>query len=124
MATVGDPGTDLRMFFCLCLLRLLLILTAQSRDHHDGTRRAPNLPYYNGEGADDRRPHVLCSPSFSDDRSSIRSQLSLSLPSLSVISDLFVNRSYKLFHILISRPRFVSLLLLLSLFPFLKMLGL
>lgn len=124
MATVGDPGTEIRMFFCLCLLRVLLILTAQSRDHHDGTRRAPNLPYYDGEGAADRRPHVLCSPSFSDDRSSIRSQLSLSLPSLSVISDLFVNWSYKLFHILISRPRFVSLLLLLSLFPFLKMLGL
>lgn len=82
MATVGDPGTEIRMFFCLSLLRLLLILTAQSRDHHDGTRRAQNLPYYDGEGADDRRPRVL--------RCALR--LSLTTDPVSVPSSLYVSR--------------------------------
>lgn len=118
MATVGDPETPDQDVFCLCFLRLLLIQPPHSTATTITTKRGSKLTLLSRCSRcwwfQSTRP-ALSSPSFSDDRSSIRFSFSLLSLSLSVISDLFLNRSYKLFHILISYrcngPRFLSSLM-------------
>lgn len=114
MATVGDPETPEDVFY-LCFLRLLLIQPRRSAAitirTNNGYKLTLLLRWW-WWWLQATRP-APSSPSF------LWRQIQYPfhwLSSFSVISDLFLNWSYKLFHILISarwiRPRFLSSLLL------------
>lgn len=102
VATVGDPETRGSGSTSTSCLSLSPPSSSAPGPHRRPSRQitAPNLPCESADGADDRSPALFLSV-LTTDPVSASPPFPLSF-SLSVISGLFLNWSYKLFHILIS----------------------